>query len=362
MVGAKRVLVTGGSGFIGSAIIKAFQDQRPAYDLVVLDVQPLKAKILQKSTVRYFHADITNEHEVSKAIGAARPDVIVHVAGYVPSGNSRYNQAERDYTFKVNVHGTENVLAAARQFGVQSLVYTSSCTAITDHSAHDYPNMTEALPVGSATLIYGESKGISERLVLAANSTHLKTCALRPSTVFGAGDTQLIPTIHQCIAKGETPFIVGTGLNLYDFSFVSNIADAHVLAVGNLLDGPGTAAGEAFFVSNGQPVPFRAFCLAVWAQFGHYPPFEVRLPWGLAYFAGFVAEIGTFVTGRPATLSRGSVKDACQTAYASIEKARTVLGYEPRVSIVHGLREACMDYKQRLEICNKKACLRTVHQ
>jgi len=122
--------------------------------------------------------------------------------------------------------------------------------------------------------------------------------------------------------------------------FVSNVADAHVLAVQNLL-GKGTAAGEAFFISNGEPVPFRDFCVAVWKEFGHYPPFELRIPKDLAVGMGAVAEWLGWALGRKTSLSRGSVRDACAVRYVSIEKARKVLGYQARVSLPEALNITC---------------------
>lgn len=170
---------------------------------------------------------------------------------------------------------------------------------------------------------------------------NLATCALRPSVLFGPGDYQLVPSVHACIAKGETPFVVGDGENLWDVTYVGNVADAHVLAVENLLS-TRTAAGEAIFVSNEEPIPFRDFCLEVWKNFGHYPSYEVHIPVPLAAMAGYIAELATWVTGTPTTLSRGSVFDACGTRYCSGEKARRILGYKPRVGIEEGIRIGCM--------------------
>lgn len=183
-------------------------------------------------------------------------------------------------------------------------------------------------------------KTAAEALVLNASDETLATCALRPSVLFGPGDYQLIPTVHACIAKGETPFVVGDGENLWDVTYVGNVADAHVLAVENLLS-TRTAAGEAIFISNEQPVPFRDFCLEVWKKFGHYPPYEVHIPVSLAVLVGYIAEAVTWITGTPMTLSRGSVLDACGTRYCSGEKARKVLGYKPRVGIEEGIRTSC---------------------
>jgi sterol-4alpha-carboxylate 3-dehydrogenase (decarboxylating) len=166
------------------------------------------------------------------------------------------------------------------------------------------------------------------------------TCAIRPSVILGPGDYQLVPTIQRCIAKWETPFVIGSADNLYDFTYVSNVADAHVLAVENLLSTQ-TAAGQAFFISNGQPVPFRDFCLAIWADFGHVPKVQIWIPTAVAWCVGFLAEWATWLTGTEATLSRGSVKDYTQTAYANLQKARDVLGYEPKVGLSEGIKLSC---------------------
>lgn len=166
------------------------------------------------------------------------------------------------------------------------------------------------------------------------------TCALRPSVLFGPGDYQLIPSIHACIAKYETPFIIGDGFNLWDVTHVSNVADAHVLAAENLMTSR-TARGEAFFIQNNEPITFRDFCLAIWAHFGHIPPFEIHIPEALAYLAGLVCELATWATRSSTTLSRGSVRDACAVRYACGDKAKFILGYEPRIGIEEGIRLSC---------------------
>jgi sterol-4alpha-carboxylate 3-dehydrogenase (decarboxylating) len=168
----------------------------------------------------------------------------------------------------------------------------------------------------------------------------MATCSVRPAVICGPGDYQLVTTIQKCIDKLETPFVIGDGGGLYDFIYVGNVADAHVLAVHNLLT-TRTAAGEAFLITNGSPIPFRAFCLAIWAHFGHVPPFELHIPKPVAWAAAWAMEWVTWLTGRDATLSRGSVKDYCQHAYANIDKARRILGYEPRVSLADGLKMSC---------------------
>jgi sterol-4alpha-carboxylate 3-dehydrogenase (decarboxylating) len=188
--------------------------------------------------------------------------------------------------------------------------------------------------------VAGHDQAAAEALVLQHTSDMMPTCTLRPSVVCGPGDHQLVPTIHACIAKKETPFVIGTGSNLWDVTYVTNVADAHVLAAENLKSSR-TAAGEAFFIQNNEPITFRDFCLAVWAHYGHTPPFELHIPERLAYLVGLVSEALAWVTGKTTAISRGSVRDACAVRYANGEKARRILGYEARVGIEDGIRMSC---------------------
>jgi hypothetical protein len=147
--------------------------------------------------------------------------------------------------------------------------------------------------------------------------------------------------MHACIAAYQTPFRLGPGTNLQDYIYVSNAADAHVLAAANLLTSQ-TAAGEAFFITNGEPVPLRDLCRAVWKEFGHVPRFEVGVPEGLAAWAAWAAEGASWVLGgAEAEFCRGLLSDACRDRYVCIHKARSVLGYRPRVGLDEGVRLSC---------------------
>lgn len=183
-------------------------------------------------------------------------------------------------------------------------------------------------------------QAVAEELVLSANTHDFVTCALRSAPIFGPNDATCIPTIHSCIAAGQTPFILGTGTNLQDFVYVDNVADAHILAVGNLLNSQ-TAAGEAIYISNGEPVTARALCIAIWKEFGHVPAFEITVPERLAWWMGWGAEWASWLVGSEGVFSRGIVSDGCRDRYVSIAKANRILGYKPRVDLVKGLEISC---------------------
>ncbi|MDI1491027.1 MAG: erg26, C-3 sterol dehydrogenase [Ramalina farinacea] len=356
------ILVTGGTGFLGSLIVTALHEKHPDWHITILDLQPPPSQQTPNLNINYVEGDVTKAQDILQTVQSIAPTVIVHTAGLVPPLRNRFSRTLEARVLDINVNGTANMLAAARQTrSVTAFVWTGSCTAVIDNFRHSYRNIDESYPTSAQdSLIYGESKAKAEKLVLAANDfdddgdadvggEQLATCALRLSVLFGPGDYQLIPSVHACIAKFETPFVIGNGTNLWDVSYAPNMADAHVLAVENLLSPTKTAAGEAIFIQNNEPIPFRDFCLEVWKNFGHYPPFEVRLPEGLAWLAGWVAELGTWAVGTPYTLSTGSVMDACAVRYASGEKARRLLGYEPRVGIEEGIRLSCAEYAQRLK-------------
>ncbi|OJJ46907.1 hypothetical protein ASPZODRAFT_1846814 [Penicilliopsis zonata CBS 506.65] len=343
----RKVLITGGSGFVGSAIARAFAEH-PACAITVVDLTPPGPTHVVPEQASFIKADITVQDEICRAVCQVEPEVLIHTAGFIPPLSERFGRKLQALVWKVNVQGTKNVLEAAKRAGVQALIYTSSCCVITDDLGIPHPNIDEQWPVSPSSLIYGESKAAAEASVLKASADTLVTCALRPSVLCGPGDHQLVPAIHACIAKFETPFVIGDGFNLWDVTYVTNVADAHVLAAENLLSSK-TAAGEVFFIQNNEPVPFRDFCLAIWAHFGHYPPIELHIPQTLAYIAGFLSECFTWLRGTT-TLSRGSARDACSVRYASGEKAKRILGYEARVGFDDAVRLSCEDYARRLGI------------
>ena len=279
------------------------------------------------------------------------PDVVVHTAGIVPARRDRYSTDEKHWekVKAVNCDGTKHVLDAAMASGCRAFVYTSSCTVVADDLKHDYYYMNESVPTNLATLHYGRSKGIAEQYVLDRKHAEagLAACALRPCTIIGPGDTAVISIFHDQIAKRETNFIVGDGCNFYDFMYISNAVDAHILAIENLLTTK-TAAGEAFFISNDEPVYFWDFLASIWAQFGHVPAFRIHIPVALAWFVAVIMEIITWFTGGAATLDRGSLKDGIGTRYSDNSKAKQILGYKPKVGLAEGVRQSCDAYKKIL--------------
>lgn len=137
-----NVLITGGTGFVGSATVRALAEKHPECAITIVDIKPPNAHALP-TNISFIQADVTSSEKIKKAVQKVRPVVLIHTAGIVPVLSERYGRKLESVVWKINVEGTKNVLEAARQAGVQAFIYTSSCCALTDDMRNPYPNIDE---------------------------------------------------------------------------------------------------------------------------------------------------------------------------------------------------------------------------
>ena len=326
-------LVTGGCGFLGAAIARALRDRGD--EVIVLDVAP-KCPV---DGVEYRRVDITDKAAVVEACRGV--ESVIHNASIVHT-----KQNKKDVVWSVNLGGTKNMLEGARHNGVPRFIYISSGSVV--YEGKDIENGDESLPYSSVSQApYADSKIEAEKLVLAENGkSGMATCALRPHVVFGPGDNRFMPTLLAKGRNGQLRVQIGRGVWLSDYTYVTNMTDAVLLADEALAkDGlKSIAAGQAYFITNGEPMPFWDFIRKVAARLG-FPPVKYTAPKSLVYVIAAVKEgIDTLKGGTLNAedgLTRFAIRYMCTHHYFSIEKARRELGYSPAVSVEEGIERTC---------------------
>ncbi len=324
-------LVTGGGGFVGRALVSAL---RARGDRVIV-VEPFGDPF--RDDVQFERVDIRDSDAFAKLCKGV--DTIFHNASLVHTKHNR----EED-VWSVNLGGTRSVLRAAFEARVKKLVYVSTASAV--YEGRDIERGDETLPYAAKSQApYADSKIAAEREVLAANGQRgVATCAIRPHVVFGPGDGRFLPAIVKRARAGKLRFSVGVkNKKLSDFTFVTNLVDALVSADERLtLDSP--VAGQAYFVTNGEPMPFFAFVAKVLKELD-LPPIIGAVPYPIVYAAAAFKE--GLDTLRGGTLnaedgmSRFAVRYMVKHHYFDIHKAQRDLAYTPRVSLDEGIRLTC---------------------
>lgn len=153
-----NVLITGGAGFVGSATARALAEKHPACAITIVDIRRPDSTHELPGSITFIKADVVTRHEIEEVILKVKPAVVIHTAGIVPVLGERYGRKLKDLVWKINVQGTDNVLHAAKQAGVEAFIYTSSCCAVMDDMSVPYRNIDERWPTSPSSLIYGESK------------------------------------------------------------------------------------------------------------------------------------------------------------------------------------------------------------
>lgn len=325
----RRVLLTGGGGFLGRAILReAARPDSGMAALRVLDLDP--SRVTPGPGIERVQGDVCDAGLLREA--CADVDVVIHAASRVDWGQTTPEQLER-----VNVGGTQNVIDACRAQGVRGLVYTSSMDVVCGSAPVVDADETAPFPA-RFTNDYARTKALAETRVLAANGPELATCALRPCGMYGEGDPYHVANVLRIVKQGGLPARPGSGRARFQHVYVGNVAWAHLLAADRILDPQAKIGGEAWFVTDDTPaVDFFDFMEPILEALGHaLPPRSRRIPYPVMLGLGALTEAAAFVY-RPfrriqPTLTRSSVRFVCHDHTFDGRKARRQLGYEPRYS------------------------------
>ena len=314
MTKQEKILITGASGFVGSAVARQLVEAGYSVRALVRGTSPRAH--LSGLDLEFFEGDLRDRTSVERASAGMR--YVFHVAA-----DYRLWALDRSEIFASNVGGTRNLMEAALSAGVERVIYTSSVATIavrSDGSAADESTpLREEQGIGA----YKRSKIAAERLVEAMVAERgLPAVIVNPSTPIGPGDVKPTPTGRIIVeaAKGRIPAFIDTGLNLVH---VDDVASGHLAALRR------GRVGERYILG-GQDVLFSQMLRDIADLVGHRAA-RVRLPWRALIPVAIVAEAIAKVTGREPFATRDGVHMAKHRMFFASTKAERELGYRSRL-------------------------------
>lgn len=322
-----KILVTGGTGFTGKALVRRLIDL--GHDVVALDYKEgLRTQELRDWGAEVVLGSVTDKEVVRRAMRGV--ELVHHVAAAFREMN-----VPDTYYYEVNVNGTRNVLEAAVAEGVRKVVCCSTCGV---HGNIDHPPGGEDAPIQPADY-YQRTKYEAEPVVRQFFERGLKTVILRPAAIYGPGDPERFFLIFRRVAKGTFPMF-GSGKTLYHPLYIDNLIDAFVLAMEE-----GKGEGEAYLIADEQYLEIEDLvrrvgkALNVDVKVPHFPVWPVVA-------AGHVVEKACRPFGITPPLFPRRVDWYRQNRAFRIDKAKRDLGYAPTVGIDEGLRRTAEWYRR----------------
>ena len=322
MAAVPTAFVTGGSGFIGGALIERLR--REGWEVRGLARSERSAAAVRGSGAEPVLGDL-GDLEALRA-GAQGSDVTFHAAAKVDDWGEPQEFEE------LNVAGTQRVIDASRSAGVRRLVHVGTEAALM--AGRPLIDVDEDAPLRpDSPALYSSSKARAEQRVRAANGDDLETVVIRPRFVWGRGDTTLLPALSELVRSGRFRWVGGGG-QLTATTHVDNTVE------GLWLGATRAPAGGVYFVTDGEPVVFREFVTRMLATQGVTPP-DKSVPAALAGGAAVAAERIWRLTRRSGAppLTRFAVWVSSQECTIDISRAQAELGYAPVISREQGLAE-----------------------
>ncbi|MBW0015306.1 NAD-dependent epimerase/dehydratase family protein [Mycobacterium sp.] len=338
-----RVLVTGGSGFVGANLVTTLLDR--GYHVRSFDRAP--TRLPEHDRLEVLQGDITDPTVCAKAVDGI--DTVFHTAAIIElMGGASASEEYRRRSFAVNVDGTKNLLRAAQAAGVKRFVYTASNSVVM--GGQRIAGGDETMPYTTRfDSLYTETKVAAEKFVLSENGNGgVLTCSIRPSGIWGRGDQTMFKRLFESVVAGYLKVLVGGKNAKLDNSYVHNLIHGFILAAEHLVPG-GTAPGQAYFINDGEPINMFEFARPVVTACGVRWP-RARVSGRLVRDVMAVWQQLHFRFGLPKPpLEPNAVQRLYIDNYFSIAKAERDLGYRPLFTTEQAMAECLPYYKELFE-------------
>ncbi len=323
-----KVLVTGGTGFTGTVLVKRLLDE--GHEVVALDnKEGLECEHLRALGVEVIIGSVTDPAVVSRAVRGV--DVIEHLAAAfrelnVPAG----------YYDDVNIEGTRRVLEAAVRERVRKVIYCSTCGV---HGNVERPPADEDAPIAPADY-YQATKYEAEVLVDEYARRGLATTIIRPAAIYGPGDPERFFMIFRRVAKGWFPMF-GSGQTLYHPVYVDNLVDALMACMeAGVGDGGTYLIADQEYYSIEEIVQRVGRALGIDVRIRHFPVLPLVVLGHVVERACRPFRIAPPIFPRRVDWYR-------QNRAFDISRARQEIGYRPRIALDEGLRRTAEWYREK---------------
>jgi dihydroflavonol-4-reductase len=323
-----KCFVTGGTGFVGANLVRLLLHR--GFEVRALVRHGSSLDNLKSLDIELVKGDL-NSDDLAQQISGCQ--VLFHVA-------AQYSlwQGDRNLLYRNNVLGTRNILACARQAGIERTIYTSSVAAI-GVKQNGLADETYQSPVANLIGNYKKSKYYAEQEAIKAVQQGQDIVIVNPSTPIGAYDLKPTPTgeIIVRFLQGKMPFYLDTGLNLID---VKDVAMGHVLALEK------GVRGDRYILGN-QNVTFKQL-LGKLEQITGLPAPKYSIPYWLPYSVAWLEENVLAKLGKQPTVAVDGVRMSQQKMFYDASKAVIELGL-PQSNIDLALKTAVQWFQRKEE-------------
>lgn len=307
-----KVLVTGGTGSLGSVLVEDLLKKK--YEVNVFARTKYESS---NPNLHSFAGDITDKDVAKEAVNGC--EIVYHLAGLL-SYSSPYKEL-----YSANYLGTQNILEAAIEGGAKRFIYCSTVGVIGELKKFPVDETHPCNPDNN----YARTKYLAEKLVFE-NQDRIEVCAIRPAPIYGPNSklfSELIKNIH----LGKLSYI-GTG------EYKSHMANVHNVSYAlQLVALRKSAAGNKFIIADSEVKTAKEIYAILVKLLGISP--KPPIPYWKAYLAALYYEATQKISGKPPKLSRTYLKILTRNREYSIEKAKRVIDYHPRIGLEEGLKE-----------------------